>query len=168
LAEMNVQLRSASMDDWSMIRGWLAQPAIQEWWGPLTQTEGAVLAAMKSDHALVRIIEVDEQPVGYAHAVDATLWGEQLPDDLPPGTWDLDLFVAEPGMRNKGIGSAALRLLKQDVFDTTLAVAVCVFPAITNEHAVRAYEKAGFIWQSVWNNPKSGPSWFMIAGRDQA
>ena len=166
MTEVSVRLRPATMDDWAMIRRWLALPAIQEWWGPVTQTEGAVLAALKSEHAIVRIIECDGAAVGYAHAVDATMWGEDLPKDLPAGTWDLDLFVADPAARNKGVGSQALKLLKTEVFSTTLAVAVCIFPSITNEAAVRAYEKAGFVWQSVWNDPRSGPSWFMIAGRE--
>lgn len=154
------------MDDWAMIRGWLHRSDIETWWGPATNSEGAVLAVLQSDLAKARIIEADGRPVGYAHAMDATMWGEQLPEDLPAGTWDLDLFVADPEVRGKGVGSQALRMLKDDVFLTTLAVAVSIYPAITNEQAVRAYEKAGFVWQSVWNDPIKGPSWFMIAGRD--
>ena len=50
--------------------------------------------ALGTEHAICRIIEADGEPVGYAHAVDATLWGDTLPDELEPGTWDLDLFVA--------------------------------------------------------------------------
>jgi RimJ/RimL family protein N-acetyltransferase len=57
--------------------------------------------------------------------------------------------------------------MKAEVFASTLAVAVCVFPSVANERAVRAYEKAGFAWQNVWRDPSSGAaSWFMIAGRD--
>ena len=51
------------------------------------------------------------------------------------------------------------------MFATTLAVAVCVFPSVTNERAVRAYEKAGFRWKRIWNDPHMGPSWFMVAER---
>jgi len=121
--------------------------------------------ALNSRHALCRIIEADGVPVGYAHAVDATAWGEELPQDLPAGTWDLDLFIASEEHRGKGVGQAALAELKQEVFSTTLAAAVCVFPSIRNERAVRAYEKAGFRWQRIWNDPQMGPSWFMLAER---
>ncbi|HWK32341.1 MAG TPA: GNAT family N-acetyltransferase [Hyphomicrobium sp.] len=160
-----VRLRPASRADWDLIRGWLQRADIEAWWGPRTATEAEVNIALGSRHALCRIIEAESVPVGYAHAVDATAWGDELPQDLPAGTWDLDLFIASEEHRGKGVGQAALTELKQEVFSTTLATAVCVFPSIRNERAVRAYEKAGFRWQRIWNDPQMGPSWFMLAER---
>jgi aminoglycoside 6'-N-acetyltransferase len=160
-----VRLRPATRADWDLIRSWLGRPDIQDWWGPVSATEAEVNMALGSRHALCRIIEVRDEPVGYAHAVDATLWGEDLPQDLAPGTWDLDLFIASEEHRGRGAGQAALALLKDEVFASTLAVAVCVFPSVRNERAVRAYEKAGFRWKRIWNDPHSGPSWFMVAER---
>ena len=160
-----VRLRPAGRPDWDLIRGWLARQDIQDWWGPLAATEAEVNMALSSAHALCRIIEANGEPVGYAHAVDATLWGESLPQDLEPGTWDLDLFIASEEHRGRGVGQAALALLKDEVFACTLAVAVCVFPSVKNERAVRAYEKAGFRWKRIWNDPQAGPSWFMVAVR---
>lgn len=162
-----VSLRPARRSDWDLIRGWLVREDIQEWWGPASATETEVNMALGSEHGLCRIIEAGGAPVGYAHAVDATIWGEDLPQDLAPGTWDLDLFIASEDHRGKGVGQIALSLLKEEVFATTLAVAVCVFPSIRNERAVRAYEKAGFQWKRIWNDPYMGPSWFMIAERPQ-
>lgn len=162
---LNIQLRPARRSDASLIRAWLVTPDIQDWWGPLSSTEAEVNIALSSDHAICRIIECDGVAVGYCHAIDATMWGDQLPDELQPGTWDLDIFVASEDHRGKGIGQIALGALKDEVFSTTLAVAVCVFPSIRNERAVRAYEKAGFKWKRIWNDPYTGPSWFMVAER---
>lgn len=164
-APPRIGLRPATRADFGLIRKWLARPDIQDWWGPVSATEAEVNMALASEHALCRIIEADGAPVGYAHAVDATLWGDNLPEDLEPGTWDLDLFVAAEEHRGKGVGQAALALFRDEVFATTLAVAVCVFPSVRNERAVRAYEKAGFSWQRVWHDPKTGPAWFMVAKR---
>lgn len=165
MAPPKVTLRRATRADFDLIRRWLARPDIQEWWGPASATEAEVNMALSSEHGICRLIEVDGAPVGYAHAVDATLWGDVLPDDLEPGTWDLDLFVADEAHRGQGVGQKALAQLRDEVFATTLAVAVCVFPSVRNERAVRAYEKAGFRWKSVWNDPEMGPSWFMVAYR---
>jgi aminoglycoside 6'-N-acetyltransferase len=148
-----------------MIHRWLARPDIEAWWGPRSATEAEVNIALASPHAICRIIEAAGAPVGYAHAVDATFWGEELPQDLAPGTWDLDLFIASEAHRGRGVGQEALALLKDEVFATTLALAVCVFPSVRNERAVRAYEKAGFRWKRIWNDPHAGPSWFMVAER---
>ncbi len=160
-----ITLRPAARRDRDMIRRWLARPDIQDWWGPLSQTEAEVTIALDSASAICRIIEAGGNAIGYAHAIDASVWGDELPDDLKPGTWDLDLFIASEEHRGQGAGAAALALLKDDVFATTLAVAVCVFPSIKNERAVRAYEKAGFRWQRIWHDPAIGPSWFMVAER---
>jgi RimJ/RimL family protein N-acetyltransferase len=162
-----VRLRPATRHDWPLIRRWLARADIEDWWGPRTSTEAAVLMALDAPHALCRIIEstATGEPIGYGHAVDATIWGDDLPEDLEPGTWDIDLFIATEAQRGNGAGTAALVLLKHEVFATTLAVAVAVFPSIENERAVRAYEKAGFRWKRVWDDPIAGPAWFMTAGR---
>jgi len=162
-----VRLRPARRADWNLIRGWLVREDIQEWWGPASATQTEVNMALSSEHGLCRIIETGGKPVGYAHAVDATIWGDDLPQDLAPGTWDLDLFIASEEHRGKGVGQMALSLLKDEVFASTLAVAVCIFPSIRNERAVRAYEKAGFQWKRIWNDPYMGPSWFMIVERPQ-
>ena len=161
----NISLRPAMRADGDMIRRWLARPDIQDWWGPLSQTEAEVNIALHSGHAICRIIESGGVAIGYAHAIDATMWGDALPDELEPGTWDLDLFIASEEHRGKGAGQGALAQLKAEVFATTLAVAVCVFPSIKNERAVRAYEKAGFCWKRIWHDPAMGPSWFMVAER---
>lgn len=160
-----ITLRPAAARDRDTIRRWLARADIQEWWGPVSQTEAEVTVALESPSAICRMIEADGVPIGYAHAIDAATWGDELPEDLEPGTWDLDLFIASEEHRGQGAGAAALALLKDEVFATTLAVAVCVFPSIKNERAVRAYEKAGFRWKRIWHDPALGPSWFMVAER---
>jgi RimJ/RimL family protein N-acetyltransferase len=161
----SVTLRVATKNDWDTIRAWLTDPGIEDWWGPVSATEPEVNIALNSPTAICRIIEADGTPVGYAHAIDAMVWGSSLPEELEPGTWDLDLFIASESHRGIGIGQRALSLLKDEVFQTTMAIAVCVFPSVRNERAVRAYEKAGFRWKRIWNEPLYGPSWFMIADR---
>jgi aminoglycoside 6'-N-acetyltransferase len=151
--------------DLDRIRAWLRQPEIESWWGPASATAAEVQIALQSASAVCRIIEANGEPVGYCHAIDAALWGDDLPEDLEPGTWDLDLFIASAAYRGQGVGPKALDLLKSEIFSTTLATAVCVFASIRNETAVRAYEKAGFVWQRIWNDRVVGPSWFMIARR---
>jgi RimJ/RimL family protein N-acetyltransferase len=167
MSHQEISLRPATMRDWDLIRRWLQRPDIIEWWGPASATESAVRIAMSTRGAICRIIESADQPIGYCHAIDATVWGEELPQDLQPGTWDIDIFIASEEHRGAGAGQTAVQLLKDEVFSTTLALAVCVFPSIRNERAVRAYERAGFRWQRIWNDPDAGPSWFMIAERLQ-
>ena len=163
----SVRLRTASHGDWPLIRRWLGRADIEAWWGPRASTEAEVLIALDSPSAICRMIEstATRETIGYGHAIDAATWGAELPEDLAPGTWDIDLFIAAEAHRGNGAGAAALGLLRDEVFETTLAVAVAVFPSIANERAVRAYEKAGFRWKRVWANPHGGHAWFMTAER---
>lgn len=163
----SIRLRPAREDDWGMIRRWLARPEIVRWWGPKATTEAEVMLAMDCPQAICRIIEVDGAAAGYAHALDAGLLGEQLPKELPAGAWTIDLFVAAPEHRGKGVGAAALALIRDEVFTTTLAIEAAVFVAITNERTVRAYEGAGFRWRAVVQDPVMGPEWLLVAERPQ-
>ena len=72
----NVRLRPTSPADMETILAWLAMPDIEAWWGPATATQAEVRIAMESGHAICRVIESDGESVGYAHAVDASLWGD--------------------------------------------------------------------------------------------
>jgi ribosomal protein S18 acetylase RimI-like enzyme len=164
----DIQLRNATDNDWAMVRKWLRLPAVEKWWGPASSTEAEVIKALGASHSMARIIEWDNRPVGYAHAVDAMTWADALPEDLIAGTWDMDIFIAEPDARGCGLGPIALTRLRTEVFSTTLATAVCLFTAVANEQAVRTYEKAGFKWRRIWHDPLQGPMWLLIAERPQS
>lgn len=165
-----VRLRPASEEDWALIRRWLGQPEVIRWWGPKATSEAEVLLALGTPQALCRIIEAPDEanawsPVGYAHALDVGLVLNPLPPELSPGTWAIDLFVASPAHRGKGVGAKALSMMKDELFGTTLAIAACVFASVGNEKAVRAYEAAGFAWRSIVRDPVMGPEWVMVTER---
>ncbi len=162
---LDVRLRPAEETDWPQLTRWLRDPAVQKWWGHASDAEAAIRLILETPSAIGRIIEVGDRPVGYAHAIEATFWGETLPDDLPDWTWDVDLFIAEADYRGRGVGKQALELLAEDVFGSTFAMALSVFVSVKNEVAVRSYEQAGFKWVSVWDDPIAGPVWLMLRER---
>jgi len=163
-----VRLRPATDADWPLLRSWCRRPDIQAWWGPEAAMQAEINMALGSSLAKPRIIVADGEPIGYAQAVDAVLWGDAMPAGLPPGTWDLDIFIASERHRGQGHGVAALVGLRDEVFATTLAGAISVVVSVRNERAVRAYEKAGFRWLKVCDDPDIGPAWIMLAERPQA
>jgi aminoglycoside 6'-N-acetyltransferase len=160
-----LRLRPATPEDRFRIRRWLAEPEVAAWWGNAASAEAEVNLALASEAALCRIIECDGTPVGYAHAVEAGVWGGKRPEELAPGTWDIDLFVASAEHRGRGLGAAALGLLAEEVFAATLAVACAGLVSVRNEAAVRAYERAGFRWRRIWHDPLFGPCWVMLKER---
>lgn len=158
-------LRPARDDDRAAIQAWLRRPEIQRWWGSLAAAEAEIMIASETATAIRRMILLDGRAVGYGQAVDAGLTGDEEMLGLAPGTWDVSLFIGEADLRGKGHGLAALRLLSEEVFSTTFALALSVLVSVRNEAAVRIYEKAGFRWQRVLTDPLFGPSWLMLKER---
>ena len=147
-----VRLRRASRADWDLIRGWLARPDIEARWGPRSATEAEVDIASTPSMPSAASSRPAARPVGYAHAVDATMRARSYTRS-GAGHVDLDLFIASEDHRGQGVGQSALTLLKDEVFGTTFAIAVCIFPSVKPRRAVRAYEKAGFPLEAHLERP---------------
>ncbi len=158
-----LRLRSATSEDRFLIRRWLSDPQVQSWWGTAASAEAEITLALGSAAALPRIIERDGIPVGYAHAAETGLWAKAPPEGVPAGAWDIGYFVAAGDAAD--IGAIVLALLTEEVFATTLAVACSGLVSIRNEAAARAYERAGFRWLQVQQDPLLGPSWRMLKER---
>jgi RimJ/RimL family protein N-acetyltransferase len=164
-SQPELQLRPATPEDRFRVRRWLAAPQVESRWTSAAGAEAELTLAMGSAAALARIIEWTGAPIGYAQAVEIGLWGRDRPEDLAPGTWDIDLFIAEEAHRGRGLEAAVLALLAEEVFTTTLAVACCAVVPVRNEARVRSCERAGFRWQRIWNDALSGASWVMLKER---
>ncbi len=90
--EQSVRLRPATPEDRFLIRRWLAEPEVQSWWGTAASAEAEITLALASAAALPRIIERDGVAIGYAHAVEIGVVGEQPPDGVPAGRLGRRLF----------------------------------------------------------------------------
>lgn len=162
-----IRLRPVTPEDRFLIRRWLSDPQVQSWWGTAASAEAEITLALASAAAMPRIIERDGAAIGYAHAVEAGLRAAESPEGVPAGAWDVDYFVTPVVGDSAEVGSAVLALLTEEVFATTLAVACSGLVSIRNEAAARAYERAGFRWLQVLQDPLLGPSWLMLKERPE-
>ena len=163
--EVALTLRPATPQDRFGIRRWLTEPDLRAGWGNAASAEAEINLAMASAAALCRLIECAGTPVGYAHALEVGLLGDERPADLAPGTWHVNFLIAAREHRGQGAESAALALLTDEVFATTLAVACAGVVSIRNEAAARAYERVGFRWRRIWDDRLLGPAWLMLKER---
>ena len=161
----DIRLRPAAPEDRFVVRRWLTDPQVQSWWGTAASAEAKITLALATSAALPRIIERDGIAIGYAHAVETGVWAAEPPEGVPAGAWDVDYFVAPAAGDAGETGGIVLALLTEEVFATTLAVACSALVSIRNEVAVRAYERAGFRWLQVLQDPLFGPSWLMLKAR---
>ena len=159
-----IQLRPARPEDRFLIRRWLQEPEALAWRGDAASAEAEITLALDSAAALPRIIERGGEPIGYAHAVEIGQWSEPPPAGVPAGTWETDYFLSAIAGDPK-LGEAVLAALCDEVFATTLALACSATVSIRNEAAARCFERAGFQWVRLVQEPLLGPCWLMLKER---
>ncbi len=145
------QFRPMAADDLPLMRSWLVQPHVAQWWGD-PDTELGYIRDMLEGRDTTRpfIFSVDGEPVGYiqywfiGHHQNAT-WIADHPwlAELPSDAVGVDLSIGEPGRLSRGIGSAVLRAFTERLLAQGYRT-VIIDPDPANGRAVRAYERAGY------------------------
>ena len=126
--------RCALDDDVAQLVAWHADPEVSRYWDGETFDEVEMQARLRRPDVEMWIVEEDGVPVGHLQS-----WRE--PDE--PLRGGIDGFVA-PAARGRGIMPAAARMLARDLLAQGWAD-VTVDPHASNERAIRAWEKAGFV-----------------------
>jgi Acetyltransferase (GNAT) domain len=160
-----VRLRPATGEDGFLLRRWLSDPATQACSGNRASAEAEIALARLSETALRRIVTCEARPIGYALAMEPAAAAGAQAAEVPPGTWETQLWIAPS---RAGVLAAIPALLAAEVFATTLAIACSGLISIRQEMMVRAYERAGFRWRRIWHDPLFGPAWLMLKERPPA
>ncbi|GAA1938416.1 GNAT family N-acetyltransferase [Kitasatospora viridis] len=130
-AERGVGLRRAVPEDLALFRQAFTDPAVQEWWD-LPATDEA-LARFQHERCLV--ITEAGRPVGFL----------EYRADTAPGAdhLELDLVVAAPQDRGRGIGSAALTRFAAAAFAAGHH-RITAMSGPSDTRATRCFERSGF------------------------
>jgi aminoglycoside 6'-N-acetyltransferase len=134
-----------------MLRGWLCEPHIREWWGePETELGYIVDMVEGRDSTRPYIFCVNGEPTGYIQVWfvgprQTEEWSKENPwlMKLPSHAVGVDLSIGEEHNLSKGIGSAVLRRFV-GMLNAEGHTAIIIDPDPENTRAVRAYTKAGF------------------------
>ncbi|MGB3503171.1 MAG: GNAT family N-acetyltransferase [Mesorhizobium sp.] len=135
--------RDVTETDLPMLRGWLEQPHMRQWWDDPDTEIAAIAGHMDSVSVEPLIAELDGRPIGYAQWYDPHLEDDHPYGDQPFGTLGIDLSIGEADMLGQGHGSALLRALADELIEEG-APRLVIDPHPDNRRAIRAYEKAGF------------------------
>jgi aminoglycoside 6'-N-acetyltransferase len=142
-------VRPMIYDDIELLIAWRADRRVNEWYGGLEEATPEAIRADWDDEAWCErgIIEVDGRPVGFVqwYPVDAEVEAVYL---LPNGPkyWGMDIFLGEPALFGKRIGTEVIRMLSNQLLNDHIADVVVIDPHQRNKRAIRSYEKAGFIY----------------------
>ena len=140
--------------EYERIVQWQNQPHVREWWNPddpplsPDETQRQYEALTRADSTTIAcVFEFEGRAAGY---IQFYPWGpyQEEADEMGfpavEDAWGLDVFVGEPDLIDRGVGSALVDLLSLFLFDECGASRVMFAAAVDNGRALRAYEKAGF------------------------
>lgn len=158
-----VGLRFPLSEDMLLVQQWLEMSDVELSWGKADENFALLSAARRDvDH---RVILVSDEPVGYlrwrTHA-GAPLRGTSVAHVLHDDAVQLDVLVGPRDRRFVGIGSVAIRLAYDEVYEA-LQPQICFGKASVHHLAARrAYEKAGFLHHYFYDDPRIGPAVVMV------
>lgn len=151
-----IRTMEAAPEDFKLYLKWMSDPGTKKYYGGVRQQYTYEIIAEKYQEHLAEkvqpcIIEYEHTPVGYCqfyvvHPNDYEVPEEQYfafvdPKDLVYG---IDLFLGTEQYRNRGIGTACLKLLMDALFKRYGADALMIDPKTHNQRAIRCYHKCGF------------------------
>jgi aminoglycoside 6'-N-acetyltransferase len=137
-------------NDYLLLAGWLSDHRVLAWYqgrdrpldlpsardelGPIARGETEVSGC---------IVERISMPIGYLQyypVLDPTDYALESAERAV----GMDLFLGEPDLWGKGLGTRVIRLAMGMIFESAEVERLVIDPHADNPRALRAYEKAGF------------------------
>ena len=135
--------RPMSTADLPLIRQWLGEAHVREWWGDPDEQLALVSGDLIEPAMDQFIVLAGDKPFGYLQCYRLTAWNTGF-GPQPEGTRGIDQFIGESDMIARGHGSAFIRQFVDAELRQGLP-RVVTDPDPLNLRALRAYEKAGFV-----------------------
>ena len=175
-----ISFRSLAEEDLPLIHHWLNQDHVAEWYGvggvrrpTFDQVEARYGRRIRGEEPTRSfLVSYGGRPVGYIQTYLVDDYPENARGiELEPRTAGIDMFIGEPEMVGRGLGTALIvRFLRQVVFADPAVKACVLGPAPENTRAIRCYEHAGFRYLKTVQAPGDDAvtEYWMIVRRDEA
>ncbi|MGY8632881.1 GNAT family N-acetyltransferase [Bradyrhizobium sp. 14AA] len=143
--------RPMTAADLPLIRRWLGEAHVREWWGDPDEQLALVSGDLIEPAMDQFIVLAADRPFGYLQCYSLTAWNTGL-GPQPEGTRGIDQFIGDGDMIARDHGSAFIRQFVDAQLRNGLP-RIVTDPDPLNARAVRAYEKAGFVRDRVVETP---------------
>ena len=163
MAQPAYVFRPMSEADLPLVKRWLGEPHVMQWWGDTCEQFEIVSGDLEVEAMDQFIVATDDRPFGYLQCYNPKVWPDNGLGVHPRGTRGIDQFIGEADMVDRGHGSAFIR----SFIDRLLAAGatrVITDPDPANARAIRAYEKAGFRRDRLVDTP-DGIALLMVRNR---
>jgi aminoglycoside 6'-N-acetyltransferase len=144
--------RPMTAADLPLVKRWLAEPHVVQWWGDTHQQFELVSGDLEVEAMDQFIVAINDRPFGYIQCYNPVVWPDNGLGEHPGGTRGIDQFIGEPDMVGRGHGSSFIRAFIERILADG-APRVITDPDPDNARAIRAYEKAGFSRDRLVDTP---------------
>ena len=148
--DLSIQTLRDVHEDYALMARWQSDARVLEFYGgrdkplDLKAVYEKYAPRVKGDDPTVPcIIRLDGTPIGFMQYTEVSEGRSYHVPDLA-GLFGIDLFIGEPGNWGRGLGTRALSLLVDFLFESKEAQKIVIDPQVVNLRAIRSYEKAGF------------------------
>lgn len=163
---MDLRLRDVTNDDMPLVEPWLHADHVRRVWGdPAANVR--MLSEPPGEGSRRAIIEVDGRAVGlvlWQHPTREELDVAGL-TDLPTSVVDIDIMIGEAETVGRGVGSAAIGLVAEAALSDPAVPFVMACAGVDNLASQRAFAKAGFVPDRVFDDEPHGPHVLMVRRR---
>lgn len=146
-------VRELDEEDVVLMANWLSDPRVLEYYEgrdrphDVARVQEKYLGPPKSATTCC-IVEWDGAAIGYIQFYplsaypdhEQSLYGHRTGGAI----YGIDLFIGEPELWGRGIGTELVAAMTEYLFDAKEADKVAIDPQTRNARAIRCYEKAGF------------------------
>ena len=165
------------VDEYALMAKWLTDEMIMKFYEGRDRPHGLAKVRDKygtrtrEDSAIVPcILEYRGRPIGYVQYYPV-LDGRPYEIESVKGVYGVDLFIGEPELWDKGIGTRTLSRLVDFLFTSVGASRVVIDPQVSNHRAIRCYEKCGFsktklLPKHELHEGEYRDSWLMMVDRE--
>jgi aminoglycoside 6'-N-acetyltransferase len=149
-SELALGFRAMEMGDLPLMHEWLQRPHVRRWWRKGETYEQVVdiysPAIEGWDPTDLYFVLLDGREIGFIQTylvMDYPEYASLI--GVGEGTAGVDLFIADPALTGRGIGSEILRRFVSRIIFASETTRRCVAgPEAANVASTRAFEKAGF------------------------
>ncbi|MGE7947958.1 GNAT family N-acetyltransferase [Lysinibacillus sp. NPDC093688] len=159
----NIYIRKMTDNDYGLMAKWLSTKEVLEFYGDIN-SPFSIEQVRKKYEPRIRgeilvfpfIVELDDSPIGFMQYYKLpTEELKELGYLNNQVVFGIDQFIGIPKLFNKGYGTIMVSKFIELIFKITDAEIIILDPEVSNERAIRCYEKCGFTKVRKINNERA-------------
>jgi aminoglycoside 6'-N-acetyltransferase len=149
-APPSVSIRPMTVHDLAAVGGWLREPHVARWWTPETTPEAEIRRYRRrlggaASRTVMCMVERDDRPIGWCQWYRWDDYPEEaVAAGARPGELGADYAIGEPDQIGRGVGTAMIGAIVEEVRRHHPGAGLLVAPEAVNVASRRVLEKNGF------------------------